>query len=69
MNHYKVIRTYDDGKTPERELQEAFNNGYEFVRASEYIPEAYHDDGTRRYGYIEYILVKNVPLFAEGENK
>ena len=68
MKHYKVIRTYDDGKTPERELQEAFDNGYEFVRASEYIPEARHD-GIRRYGYIEYILVKNAPIFAEGENK
>lgn len=58
-NTYMVVRTYDDGKTKEQLLQDAFDSGYEFVRASEYIPEANHD-GTRRYGYIEYILKKEV---------
>ena len=58
---YKVVRTYDDGKHDSEmaELTSAFDDGYEFVRASEYIPEAYHN-GTRRYGYIEYILRKEV---------
>lgn len=56
MKKYKVVRTYDDGKY-EANLQEAFDKGYEFVRASEYVPECRHN-GTVRYGYIEYILVK-----------
>ncbi len=55
MTKYKVVRTYDDGSYDTDKLQSAFNAGYEFVRASEYIPEAVHN-GTRRYGYIEYIL-------------
>ena len=59
MKQYKVVRTYDDGKTSEKLLQEAFDEGYEFVRASEYIPESNHD-GRRRYGYIEYVLAKIV---------
>lgn len=56
---YKVVRTYDDGTGNIDKLQSAFDVGYEFVRASEYIPEAFHN-GTRRYGYIEYILKKEV---------
>ncbi len=56
---YKVVRTYDDGKAPYQLLQDAFDDEYEFVRASEYIPESNHN-GTRRYGYIEYILRKEV---------
>lgn len=56
---YKVVRTYDDGKGQEQLLQDAFDSGYEFVRASEYVPEASHN-GNRRYGYIEYILKKEV---------
>ncbi len=56
MSKYKVVRTYDDGKYGEL-LQEAFNDGWSFLRASEYVPEAKHD-GRRRYGYIEYILIK-----------
>lgn len=59
MTKYKVVRTYDDGKTKEQFLQDAFNDGYKFVRASEYIPEATHNQN-RRYGYIEYILRKEV---------
>ena len=56
MKHYKVVRTYDDG-CYEGKLQAAFDDGYEFVRASEYIHEITHN-GRRRYGYIEYILAK-----------
>lgn len=59
MTKYKVVRTYDDGKCVEDKLQSAFDIGYEFVRASEYVPEVTHN-GTRRYGYIEYILRKEV---------
>jgi len=55
---YKVVRTYGDGEY-EKYLQDAFDDGYEFVRASEYIPEAITWE-KRRYGYIEYILRKEV---------
>lgn len=58
MTKYKVVRTYDDGKNTEL-LASAFNTGYGFVRASEYVSEVTHN-GTRRYGYIEYILKKEV---------
>lgn len=51
---YKVVRTWDDGKCTEF-LEKAFKEGYEFVRASEYVPSETHG-GIRRYGYIEYIL-------------
>ena len=58
---YKVVRTYDDSKIDSEmsTLTSAFDDGYEFVRASEYVPEATHN-GRRRYGYIEYILRKEV---------
>lgn len=56
MTEYKVVRSYDGGKY-EAVLQEAFDEGFEFVSASEYIPESRHN-GTIRYGYIEYILKK-----------
>lgn len=54
---YKVVRSYDDGKTGEDKLQREFDDGWKFVRASEYVPEATHN-GVRRFGYIEYILCK-----------
>ena len=54
MDKYKVVRSYGpsaNGRSAE--LQEAFEEGYEFVRASEYI------EGRTGYaGYIEYILRK-----------
>ena len=56
MTEYKVVRSYDGGNF-ETLLQKAFNEGFEFVRASEFIPESRHN-GTIRYGYIEYILKK-----------
>lgn len=55
---YKVVRTYDGG-TYKEELEKAFKDGYEFVRASEFIPSETRN-GIIRYGYIEYILVKDV---------
>ena len=57
MKQYKVVRTYNDGSSCENDLQKAFDDGYKFVRASEYVPEANHG-GRRRYGYIEYVLAK-----------
>lgn len=55
MREYKVVRSYEYGGTRETELQEYLDKGYEFLRASEYIPPT-----KERYGYIEYILVKEV---------
>lgn len=53
---YKAVRTYDDGKYAEL-LNGAFDEGYEFIRASEYVP-ASKEGGRLRYGYIEYIVRK-----------
>ena len=49
---YKVVRSYGPTSVGEsKDLEEAFKEGYEFVRASDYI------EGGRGYaGYIEYIL-------------
>lgn len=54
MYKYKVVRSYGPASRAEtKELREAFEEGYEFVRASEYI------EGKQGYpGYIEYILRK-----------
>ena len=57
MSKYKVVRTYDDGSCKINDLQKCFDEGYKFVRASEFIPENKRD-GKIRFGYIEYILVK-----------
>lgn len=59
MRQYNVVRSYDEVGVNTQELQEAFDSGYEFLRASEYVPYNIHDN-TLRYGYIEYILVKEV---------
>lgn len=54
---YKVVRSFDYGC---EDLQNLFDDGWKFLRASEYIPpEVTHNGGIRRYGYIEYILFKN----------
>lgn len=53
---YKVVRSYSPSEPFSRlELNIAFNDGWEFVRASEYIPKK-----GRKGGYIEYILRKEV---------
>lgn len=59
MKKYKVVRTYDDGECCEKELQQAFDEGWQFLRASEYVPERI-GDGEIRYGYIEYILMRDM---------
>ena len=58
LYEYKVVRTWDDGIYTDL-LENAFKEGYEFVRASEYVPSENHK-GIRRYGYIEYILRKPI---------
>ena len=51
---YKVVRSYASGCAAGRdELSEAFNEGYEFVRASDIVK---NDNGYSNY--IEYIVRK-----------
>ncbi len=54
---YKVVRSYGPASTGEaKDLEKAFKEGYEFVRASDYI------EGRVGYsGYIEYILRRKKP--------
>lgn len=59
MKIYKVVRTYDRGKAEYKNLEQAFQEGYEFVRASEYIPPQIAK-GDMYYGFIEYIVAKEV---------
>ena len=54
---YKVVRSYtEDSTAKSKDLVAAFDDGYEFVRASEVVKNSagYCD-------YIEYILQKEVP--------
>ncbi len=55
---YKVIRSYDGGERTDG-LQNAFKEGWQFERASEYVPSTRYSD-FRYYGYIEYILFKEI---------
>ena len=51
---YKVVRSYTDGcALDKQELERAFKDGYEFVRASEVV-----ENSNGRCNYIEYILRK-----------
>lgn len=53
---YKLVRSYtSDCSAKEKEVVEAFNNGYEFVRASEVVK-----NGGGNCDYIEYILRKEI---------
>ena len=61
---YCVVRSYGSGSyAKSKELVEAFNNGWQFVRASEYAP-----DRGDKVGYIEYILEKEVDNEKENTN-
>lgn len=53
---YKVVRSFGPGSSKcSDSLTEAFNEGWEFVRASDYIPN--YDNGRYTYyGFIEYVL-------------
>lgn len=54
---YKMVRSYTDGcKTAGNELDRAFYNGYEFVRASELVTNT-----NGKCDYIEYILRQQIP--------
>jgi hypothetical protein len=54
---YKVVRTYEGGSNMD-ELKEAFRDGYEFVRASEFCEPLTINHNNIKRGYIEYILKK-----------
>lgn len=58
---YKVVRSYNPTSSDSKKyLENAFEDGWEFVRASEYVP------ATRcSSGYIEYILKKEVEVKNE----
>ena len=57
---YKVVRSFDYGTDRELSLQNAFEEGWQFERASEYVPSNSYSEGYVTYGYIEYILFKEV---------
>lgn len=55
---YKCVRSFNpNSATSKVPLDSAFKDGWEFVRASEYVPES-----GLCYGYIEYILRKEVEV-------
>lgn len=55
MKKQKVVRSYSPNCTKDAaELTEALKNGYQFVRASEFIPPQ-----GNKVGYIEYIVEKD----------
>lgn len=53
---YKVVRSYHNSNGEEA-LTNAFNDGWQFVRASEVVPEVNRNHYIH-YAYIEYILCK-----------
>lgn len=58
---YKCVRSFNpNSATSKVPLDSAFKDGWEFVRASEYVPES-----GSYYGYIEYILRKEVEVENE----
>ena len=57
---YTMVRSYHNGKPCEdNRLNSLFTAGWEFVRASEFIPSL-EESHMIHYGYIEYILCKEV---------
>ena len=53
---YKVVRSFGPGcSIGGNKVSNAFNEGWEFVRASEFI-----QDNNSSYGYIEYILRREI---------
>lgn len=60
---YKVVRSYGPGSTArDIRLIEAFKKGWEFVRASDYVPDYIARDLSHYYGYIEYILKREIKV-------
>lgn len=62
---YKVVRSFDYGSDKESSLKNAFKEGWQFERASEYVPSQVYSGGYVTYGYIEYILFKEVETTNE----
>lgn len=61
MKQYKVIRSYHNGKEVNgTNLDDAFKEGWQFERASDYVPVREGGKATF-FGYIEYILSKEMP--------
>jgi len=58
MKKYKLVRSYHNGKES-NSINSLFDDGWEFVHASEFVP-ACEDARYIHYGYIEYILCKEV---------
>ena len=57
---YKMVRSFHNGKSYEdSNLNSLLKAGWEFVRASEFIP-SFEDSHLIHYGYVEYILCKEV---------
>ncbi len=60
---YKVVRSYGGGSDVGSDrLTEAFDKGWEFVRASDYIPDYTSRDFTHYFGFIEYILKREIKV-------
>jgi len=55
---YIIVRSYHNGNAPVA-INSLLEEGYQFVHASEFVP-AYQDDRYNHYGYIEYVLCKEV---------
>ena len=54
--HYKAVRSYGPNSVAKKvDLDKALDDGYEFVRASEYV-----NGECNGAGYIEYILRKQI---------
>lgn len=62
---YKVVRSFDYGSDKYMSLQNLFDEGWQFERASEYVPSQSYRGGYVTYGYIEYILFKEVETTNE----
>lgn len=61
MKQYKVIRSYHNGEVVDgAKLDDAFKEGWQFERASEYVPIVVRET-TTFFGYIEYLLSKEMP--------
>lgn len=55
---YKVVRSHGPGcSIGSNRVNNAFNEGWEFVKASEFIP-----DNNNSYGYIEYVLRREIKV-------
>lgn len=58
QTRYKVVRSFAPNSSASADyLEEAFNDGWEFVRASEFVPAQ-----GNKVGYIEYVLKKEIEV-------